>query len=80
MIVDAQGRRWNMRFKRYQLGWQWTASHNGYGRTSGETLFATKALAEADAKHSIQSFGSIAAGKEHLTAEFEPCGGKKASS
>jgi hypothetical protein len=66
MIRDAQGRKWRMRFKRYQQGWQWEARHGGYGQSSGMRFFATKALAEADARHTIQSRDAIAASREYF--------------
>jgi|GraSoiStandDraft_17_1057272.scaffolds.fasta_scaffold1317181_2 hypothetical protein len=66
MIKDAKGRKWSMRFKHYQEGWQWDARCGNHGQSSGENLFATKALAEANARHSIQSFDAIAAGGEYF--------------
>lgn len=66
MIRDAKGHKWYMRFKQYREGWNWDA-HNkdaGGGITSFE-LFATKALAEADARRSIQSCDHVAYCKEY---------------
>jgi hypothetical protein len=64
VIRDAQGRKWFLRFKQYQVGWYWNARCGGHGRgPSGP--FATKAEAVADARRSITSdFDQIAAGAE----------------
>jgi hypothetical protein len=63
MIKDAQGRKWFMRFKQYREGWAWEArfgSRNGnQGQSSVET-FATKALAEEDARREIPSYDAVA--------------------
>jgi hypothetical protein len=65
MIRDAQGRRWKMRFKQYRNGWHWEARHENHGQSATE-MFATKELAEADARWVIQSHDSIAAGAEYF--------------
>src|SRR5262249_27664202 len=52
MIRDARGHKWYIRFKQYREGWQWTATHDGHGITSDLKLFATRALAEDDARRS----------------------------
>jgi hypothetical protein len=64
MIKDAKGRKWSMRFKQYQQGWQWDARWKYHGQTSGMTLFKTKALAEEDARRTIQSGDAVAAAEE----------------
>ena len=60
MIRDAKGHKWFMRFKQYRDGWQWTASGPNCGITSDLKLFPTRALAEADARRSIQSCDRVA--------------------
>ena len=67
MIKDTKGRKWFMRFRQYRNGWHWEAQHGNAGREAGET-FRTKALAEDDARRSIQSFNSIAAGESTSAA------------
>jgi hypothetical protein len=66
MIRDAKGRKWFMRFIKYQKGWQWNATHKNHGQSSGENLFKTKAEAEADARQDIQGHDSIALGGEYF--------------
>lgn len=66
MIRDKQHRKWMMRFKQYQHGWQWNAEWKSFGLSSGEQLFATKALAEADARRSIQSHDAVAQTQEYF--------------
>ena len=64
MIIDRSGRKWRLRFTQYREGWQWDARHDDHGRSSG--LFATKTIAEEDARRSIQSFDAVAASGEYL--------------
>jgi hypothetical protein len=64
MIKDAKGRKWFMRFKQYQTGWQWNARCGNHGQSSGAELFATKALAEADARRVIPSRDVVAIARE----------------
>jgi hypothetical protein len=66
MIRDAKGRKWMMRFKQYQQGWHWDARHGGQGLESGLDFFATKALAEADARRYLQSSDHVAIGQEYM--------------
>jgi hypothetical protein len=55
-----------MRPSARQRGWQWEARHEMYGQSSGLKLFATKALAENDARRRIQGHDSIAYSQEFL--------------
>jgi hypothetical protein len=64
MIKDTKGRKWSMRFKQYKQGWHWEARHKNTGQESGMNFFKTRALAEEDARLTIQSFDHIAWGKE----------------
>jgi hypothetical protein len=68
VIRDAKGRKWFLRFKRYQDGFQWDAQLRdpdpNIGRSSGTRLFATRADAEADAGRSILEFDQVAHGQE----------------
>jgi hypothetical protein len=66
MIRDAKGRKWFLRFKQYRQGWHWEARCGNYGQESGLNFFASKALAEDDARRSIQSRDSIAESSEYL--------------
>ena len=66
MIRDTKGRKWFMRFIKYQQGWQWNARCGNIGQSSGENLFKTKALAEADARSDIQGHDAIAHGGEYF--------------
>jgi hypothetical protein len=65
MIKDAKGRKWFMRFKQHQTGWYWEARHGNSGQASTQG-FETKALAEDDARRSIQGRDAIAAMAEHF--------------
>jgi hypothetical protein len=67
MIKDAKVRKWSMRFKQYRQGWRWEARHEFHGRgCRWDEFFQTKALAEADARRTIQSRDSIAASMEYF--------------
>jgi hypothetical protein len=66
VIKDAKGRKWFMRFKQYRNGWYWEARRGNAGQSSGFDLFATKALAEADARRVIQGRDAIAATQEYF--------------
>jgi hypothetical protein len=63
MIKDAKGRKWFMRFKRWRNGWTWEARHGNLGQETGQT-FKTKALAEDDARRSIQGHDAVAQASE----------------
>jgi len=67
MIKDAKGRKWFMRFKQYREGWHWDARNydGGSGIDSGFQLFPTKAAAEDDARHYIQSEDHVAISREY---------------
>jgi len=65
MIKDAKGHKWFMRFKQYREGWQWDAlNHDGGGGITSGQPFATKALAQDDARRSIQKCDHVAYAKE----------------
>jgi hypothetical protein len=66
MIKDAQGRKWFMRFRQYQQGWQWNARCGSVNliQSSAETLYATKAAAVAAAERAITSSDAVATAKE----------------
>ena len=70
MIKDAKGRKWHMRFRQYRQGWQWEAQcrrhHIGQG-CGWDEFFATKALAEDDARRRIQSRGGVEAVIDQVT-------------
>ena len=66
MIKDAKGRKWFIRFKQYLDGWHWEARHSQYGQQSTGQGFKTKALAEDDARRSIQGRDAIAASHEYF--------------
>jgi hypothetical protein len=66
MIRDSRNRKWFLRFKQYKQGWSWEARCGAHGQGSGFNFFATRALAEADARRSIQSGDAIASGKEYF--------------
>ena len=65
MIRDAARRKWFLRFKQYREGWTWEARHGDHGQGSDE-VFATKALAEADARRTIAGSDAIAQAKEYF--------------
>jgi hypothetical protein len=54
-----------MRFKQYQTGWAWEARCGNCGQSS-KAEFATKVLAEDNARQEIQGFDAIAASKEYF--------------
>ena len=63
MIRDAQGRKWFMRFRHYKNGWWWQARCDPRKSNLGleaNAMFKTKALAERDARTSIQSKDHVA--------------------
>ena len=65
MIRDAKGRKWFMRFKQYQQGWKWEARHDNCGQGCGwDEFFATRALAEEDARRTIAGSDAIAQSAE----------------
>src|SRR5262245_66536573 len=71
MIKDAKGRKWYLRFKQYTNGWRWEAvwrerGRNRVGQNCGDELFATRALAEADARRTIRSRDVIAMSSEYF--------------
>jgi hypothetical protein len=67
MIRDTKGRKWNMRFRQYREGWKWEARHDNCGQGCGwDEFFATRALAEADARRTIAGSDAIAQAKEHF--------------
>lgn len=49
-----------------QRGWHWEARHEDHGQSSWPRLFATKALAEANARKVISSRDSIAESVEYF--------------
>jgi hypothetical protein len=59
MIKDPKGRKWFMHFRQYQNGWHWEAGCGNAGQAAGQ-MFATKALAKADAISVIQGHDAIA--------------------
>jgi hypothetical protein len=65
MIIDAQGRKWAMRFRQRRDGWHWEAWHENFGQSSCLPL-ASKALAEADARAQIQNHDTIAEAVEYF--------------
>jgi hypothetical protein len=72
VIKDAKGRKWAMRFKQYQQGWQWDArlgSRDGNTGTSSarENFFETKAAAEDDARRYFETHDVVALTKEFFT-------------
>lgn len=74
-IPDAKGREWTVRFREKSTGWSWEARYEDYGQGPGAVKafsFKTKALAEADARHEIQSEDAIAAGDEFFRRLQEP--------
>ena len=67
MIKDGKGRKWYLRFKRYQQGWQWEARYNYIGQSSGFfEFFETKALAQEDAFRRIRSRDVVAESQERF--------------
>jgi hypothetical protein len=70
MIRDAKGRKWFMRFKQYRQGWQWEANlgkpHTQAQGCAWNEFFATKALAEEDARRTIQSRDAVAMMREYF--------------
>jgi hypothetical protein len=67
VIKDAKGRKWFMRFKQHRQGWYWEARHGNQGQSSGwSSFFETKALAEEDARRSIQNRDAIAEMQEYF--------------
>jgi hypothetical protein len=65
MIRDTKGRKWFMRFKQYQQGWKWEARRSNCGQSCDE-FFATRAVAEEDARRTIQSTDAIAQAREYF--------------